>query len=120
MDIEQFYDADPRRRHSEEISFGRDWTDDGGTRWELNWVADTGELYLMREPVEPGGIDPVGDTWVPDMPVELVTVEILGVVTDRASLDAAFDGWDAQMHRDGSLGWVREQLSGLLPGQPSA
>jgi hypothetical protein len=120
MDIEQFYDADPRRRHSEEISYGRDWTDDGGTRWELNWVADTGELYLMREPVEPGGIDPVGDTWVPDMPVELVTVEILGVVSDRAAIDRAIDGWDGQMRRAGSLAWARDQLAGLLPGHPSA
>jgi hypothetical protein len=27
MDIEQFYDADPRRRASDEIQFGREWTE---------------------------------------------------------------------------------------------
>lgn len=118
MDIEEFYDADPRRRHSEEISFGRDWTDEAGTRWELNWVAETGELYLMREPVEPGGIDPVGDTWVPDMPVDLVTVEVLGVVTDGAALRTALQGWDDAMTGDGSLAWARERTAGVVSGRP--
>jgi hypothetical protein len=111
MDIEQFYDADERRRHSEEASFGRDWTDGEGTRWELNWVADTGEVYVMREPVEPGGIDPVGDTWVPDLPVDLVTVEVIGVVADRAALDAALAGWNDAMDGTGSLDWARERVA---------
>ena len=111
MDIEGFYDADPRRRHSEEINFGRDWTDDGGTRWELNWVADTGEAYLMREPVEPGGIDPVGDTWVPDLPVDLVTVEVVGTIEGRAAVDRAFDGWEGAMPEPGSVSWVRERAT---------
>ena len=51
MNIEDFYAQDERRRASSEIEFGRDWRDVGGTRYELSWVADTGELYLMREPV---------------------------------------------------------------------
>ena len=49
MDIEEFYSADERRRHSAELEFGRDWNDDTG-RCGVSWVADTGELYLMREP----------------------------------------------------------------------
>ncbi|MBS1838729.1 MAG: hypothetical protein JST64_13635, partial [Actinobacteria bacterium] len=89
MDIEQFYDADPRRRASDEQQFGREWSAEDGVRWEIYWVADTGEVYAMREVVEPGAMDPVGDTWVQELPTELVTVEILGVVTDRHVLDAA-------------------------------
>ena len=50
MDIEEFYDADPRRRESEEIEFGREWSDASGMRTELSWVAATGELYAMAEP----------------------------------------------------------------------
>lgn len=121
MDIEGFYDADPRRRHSEEINFGRDWTDDAGTRWELNWVADTGEAYLMREPVEPGGIDPVGDTWVPDLPVELVTVEVLGTIDGRAAADLAFQGWEAAMAEPGSVAWIRGRIPAQVdrPGEAS-
>ena len=50
MDIEEFYEADERRRRSEEIELGTEWLDADGVRYELSWVADTGELYVMREP----------------------------------------------------------------------
>ena len=97
MDIEQFYDADPRRRESEEIEFGREWSDANGVRTELAWVADTGELYAMAEPVEAVYMDPVGDIRVGELPIELVTVDILGVVTDRARLDQILAGLEAAM-----------------------
>ena len=113
MDIEQFYDADPRRRASQEEQFGRDWLATDGIRWEINWVADTGEVYAMREPVEPGGIDPVGDTWVADLPVDLVTVEVLGVVTDRAALESALAGWQDAMDAEGSLQWVKDRVASV-------
>lgn len=118
MNIEQFYDADPRRRHSHEEQFGRDWLADDGVRWEINWVADTGEVYAMREPMEPGGIDPVGDTWVADMPVELVTVDILGVVSDQQVLTGALQGWQDHNGADASLEWVKERVASVVA--PSA
>lgn len=110
MDIEQFYDADPRRRASEEEQFGRDWIGGDGIRWEINWVLDTGEVYAMREVVEPGAMDPVGDTWVQELPTELVTVEILGVIHDRDALVRALAGWQERMDVDGSLAWARERI----------
>lgn len=113
MDIEQFYDADPRRRASDEEQFGRDWTGDDGVLWEINWVIDTGEVYAMREVVEPGGMDPVGDTWVQELPTELVTVEILGIVADRGSLDRALEGWREEMVRPGSIQWVRDRIAAV-------
>jgi hypothetical protein len=112
MDIEQFYDADPRRRESEEIEFGREWSDANGLRTELSWVADTGELYAMAEPSEPVFMDPIGDTRVPDLPTELVTVEILAVINDRAQLDQALAGWEGEMEKPDSLAWVRSRVSG--------
>ena len=111
MDIEQFYDGDPRRRESEEVEFGREWSDANGLRTELSWVADTGELYAMAEPSEPVFMDPIGDTRVPELPTELVTVEILGVVDDRSRLDQLLAGWEGQMEKPNSLQWVRERLS---------
>ena len=53
MDIEEFYDADPRRREADERAFGWDWnlTADSQHRWDLFWNAGTGELYLMAKPV---------------------------------------------------------------------
>ena len=111
MDIEEFYDADPRRRESEEIEFGREWSDANGARTELSWVADTGELYAMAEPSEPVFMDPIGDTRVPELPTELVTVEVLGTIPDRARVDELLAGWERQMGKPNSLQWVRDQLS---------
>ncbi|HPU39992.1 MAG TPA: hypothetical protein PLS63_10495 [Microthrixaceae bacterium] len=118
MNIEQFYDADPRRRHSKEEQFGRDWMADDGVRWEINWVVDTGEVYAMREPMEPGTVDPVGDTWVADMPVDLVTVDILGVVTDEEALTAALAGWQDHNGTEASLAWVTSRVATVVA--PSA
>lgn len=112
MDIEHFYDANPRRRHSSEYSFGNDWTDAGGTRWELNWVQDTGELYIMREAGEPLVMDPLGDTVVPDLPASQVTVEILGVIEGLESVEATVAGWSTAMPERGSIQWVRDRVGG--------
>jgi len=119
MDIEQFYDADPRRRESEEIEFGREWSDANGLRTELSWVATTGELYAMAEPSEPVFMDPVGDTRVPDLPTELVTVDILGVIPDRARVDLLLAGWEgemeAQQHPVGARPDQRELIAASYP-----
>jgi hypothetical protein len=111
MDIEEFYDADPRRRSSDETEFGREWSDAAGGRTELSWVADTGELYAMAEPAEPVFMDPVGDTVVPALDAKFVTVEVLGVVPDRARVDQLLAGWEDAMARQNSLQWVRDRLA---------
>ncbi len=111
MDIEQFYDADPRRRTSDEVEFGRDWHDSAGTRFALSWVVDTGELYLMREPIEPIEQDPLGDTWMPDLPTDALTVEILATLPDRATVDAELDDWQTAMAKPDSVMWLRQRTS---------
>ena len=80
MDIEEFYDANPVRRSSEEFEFGRDWSDAQGNRSEVSWIRDTGELYVMTAPVEPIVPDPVGDEFVQPLPTEAVRVEVLRVI----------------------------------------
>jgi len=50
MDIDEFYEADPRRRASAELELGTEWLDKDSVRHELNYVEDTGELYVLREP----------------------------------------------------------------------
>jgi hypothetical protein len=111
VDIEEFYDADPRRRSSEEFEFGRDWHDEKGVRCEVSWVVETGELYVMREPEEPIITDPVGDEFVPELPTKLLTVEVLGILTLREKVDTALDGWQAKMPEANSIAWVREQVA---------
>jgi len=57
VDIEEFYDTDPRRRSGEDRQFGLNWTDaaDEHNLWDLYWNSGSGELYLMRKPV----VDPL-------------------------------------------------------------
>jgi hypothetical protein len=115
MDIEEFYDGDPRRRESAEIELGREWSDANGMRTELSWVADTGELYAMAEPAGSVEMDPFGDTRVDDLPTELVTVEILGVVADEAQVNELLAGWEDAMSGKGpnTIQWVRDRLAVL-------
>ncbi len=111
MDIEEFYDADPRRRESEEVEFGREWSNNG-MRTEVSWVADTGELYAMAEPAESVEMDPFGDTRVDNLPTELVTVEILGTVATREEVDLLLDGWQDVMEQGpNSIQWVRDRIA---------
>jgi hypothetical protein len=111
VDIEEFYDADPRRRASDEVEFGQDWSDDAGVRCEISWVADTGEIYAMREPNAPINMDPVGDEFIEQLPTEAVLVEVLGVVPTRDAVDALLDGWEAAMGAPNSVEWVRDRLA---------
>ncbi|MFV0315908.1 MAG: hypothetical protein ACK5O2_02965 [Microthrixaceae bacterium] len=116
MDIEQFYDGDPKRRASKEYTFGSDWTDGEGARWELNWVADTGELYAMIEPREPLEEDPFGDSRVPAMPAEIVTVDILGTIDGLDAVESLLAGWSEAQATPESLAWVRDRLSSGTAG----
>ena len=111
MDIEEFYDADPRRRESEEVAFGHEWTDADGGRYEVMWVADTGEVYAMFEPVEPMASDGIGDIFPQHMPT-----------AGRDGRGARHRGRPATrstrcspagrtaMPASGSIAWVRERI----------
>jgi hypothetical protein len=99
VDIEQFYDADPRRRASDEIQFGREWTE-GPMYFEVAWIADTGELYAMAEPYDRRGVS-----------TEQVTVEVLAVLEGRAVIDAVMAGWQDAMSGEDSLAWVRARAA---------
>jgi hypothetical protein len=111
VDLEAFYDADPRRRHSEELEFGNDWTDNGA-RTQVSWVEDTGELYAMRDPLGGLASDTIGDMRATPVEEEQLTVEVLGVVTGRNAVAAVMSGWDSAMTAsDNSLDWVRDRIA---------
>lgn len=111
MDIEEFYDQDPKRRSSDEVEFGTDWTDAAGNRAELSWIAETGELYLMAEPVEPIGSDGLGDLYVQNLPTDALIVEVLGTFSSREDLEAKITGWEAAMAEKNSLEWLRARVA---------
>ena len=110
MDLEQFYDEDPRRRHSEELEFGRDWIDEG-TRSVVSWVEETGEVYAMLEPVEAYSADGLGGMHPGRVEIDELTVSILGVVEGRAAIAAVMSGWERAMADGGGLAWVRERIA---------
>ena len=110
MNIEEFYDANPVRRSSEEVEFGREWSDAQGNRGEISWVKDTGEVYVMIAPVEPIVTDPVGDEFVQPLPIESVRVEVLQMIPTLERVEELLAGWDTAMSQPRSLDWVQDRL----------
>lgn len=113
MDIAEFYDADPRRRESEEIIYGDGWTQAGDphSTYRVSWVADTGEVYTVREP-HPGGLLAryLDELEVEQADADELRVEVLGTF-DGDRVEAALGGWRTGMHGDHSLDWVRARLT---------
>jgi hypothetical protein len=124
VDLEQFYNDDPRRRHSEELEFGRAWTDGNG-RCEVSWVETTGELYVMREP--DADIHPAKGGGFTEDPVDAsqLVVELLGVIPGREAVESVMSGWERAMQEADSLSWVRDRVAnaasemGDRPARPS-
>ncbi len=110
MDIEQFYDQDARRRESDEVELGRDWTDAAGIRTEISWVVDTGEVYAMREPGAVD-IDMFGDVMAEKVSSDAIIVAVLGVVATREELNRKLAGWETAMREPNSVSWVRDRLA---------
>jgi hypothetical protein len=110
MNIEEFYEADERRRRSEEVEIGTEWHDANGARYEASWVADTGELYVMAEPNAQLATDLFGDAWAPSVSTDSVTVAVVGWIPDRARLEQVLDGWQAAMGEANSVAWLSERL----------
>ncbi len=129
VDIEEFYDADPRRRASAELELGSDWHDALGVRYELSWVEDTGELYAMREPVPAewatpfGGIHARGSHSTDEREIAGMTVQVIAEVPSRVQLDKILEGWERAEPQPDSISWLVSRLgaAGLLPvtGDPA-
>jgi hypothetical protein len=113
MDIDEFYDADERRRQSAEYELGTEWTDAHGVRYELNWIEDTGELYVMREPPPHEWEDPFGGIHVDlkdDAPADGMTVAVVGHIGTHDELERVLDGWPAAMARPDGAAWIADRL----------
>jgi hypothetical protein len=124
VDIEGFYSADERRRSSEEIEFGSEWHDASGARYELSWVVDTGELYVMLEPLVGGLIeDPFGDVFdVGQARADQLTVAVVGWIPDRSKVDELLSGWGQEMGAENGITWLADRLkaAGVPRSAPAA
>jgi hypothetical protein len=111
MDISEFYDADPRRRESSEVQFGDGWSteSDEHSTYRAEWLFETGELYVVREP-HPGGLFArfLDQLDIDQVEVNELTVEILGTFKDEQAVQDALAGWDKHMKKTESLTWLRE------------
>ena len=121
MDIEEFYAQDERRRRSAEIELGTEWHDADGARYELSWVVDTGELYVMREPNVPMTEDPFGDVYRTNVPVGEITVAVVGWIAEQDAMERVLQGWQEAMPEAGSVSWIngRLQEAGVPRARPS-
>ncbi len=122
MDIEEFYSSDERRRRSSEVEFGTNWFDAKGSRYELSWVEDTGELYVMLELVpEVDSWTPFGDAEFEKIPVDRVLVMVVGYVPTLTEVERILDGWPEAMASPDGVSWVAERLkaTGVPASAPS-
>jgi hypothetical protein len=111
MDIEEFYSADERRRQSAEVELGTNWFDAKGSRYELSWVQDTGELYVMLELLpEVDTWTPFGDIEIEQMAVDRVIVMVVGHVPTLEQVESILAGWPDQMSKPDGISWVAERL----------
>jgi hypothetical protein len=112
MDIEEFYDADARRRPSAEIELGREWHDSHGLSYELNYVEDTGELYVMQEPPSHEWEDPFGGIHVaPEAGYgNKLMVRVVAHIDSVDNVHKILDGWQDAMQADGGAEWLAARL----------
>lgn len=123
MDIEQFYSADERRRQSSETELGTDWHDAKGSRYELSWVEDTGELYVMLELVpEAESWTPFGDVEVEHLAVDELVVTVIGYLATLEEVQRVLDGWESKMAQPKGVEWLAERLREhqVPPAAPAA
>jgi len=112
MDIDEFYDGDARRRPSAEMELGGEWRDAYGVRYELNYVEDTGELYVMREPAPHEWEDPFGGIHVSTQPGfdHNMTVRVVAQIENVETLHRVLSGWQDAMEGDNGVEWLAERL----------
>jgi hypothetical protein len=122
MDIDEFYEADPRRRVSAELELGSEWLDADGVRHELNYVEDTGELYALREPAPHVSEDPFGGlrTKAPPGYDHKMTVHVIATIATKDDLHRILDGWQEAMGSTDGARWLGDRLreAGVAVGPP--
>jgi hypothetical protein len=122
VNIEQFYDADARRRESPEVELGTEWRDAKSVRYELNWVQDTGELYVMAEPFPPEWEGPFGDIHVrtgDNAPVTGMSVSVVAHIGSHEELERVLSGWQGAMEGADGVSWLADRLVSEGVADPS-
>ncbi len=107
---------------SAELELGSEWLDKDGVRHELNYVEDTGELYVLREPAPHVTEDPFGGLFVKAPPgyEHKMTVHVIAQIDTKDDLHRILDGWQEAMGSDDAAQWLGDRLraAGVAVGLP--
>jgi hypothetical protein len=100
MDL--FLEKRPERRESQQVEFGIMWREGARKRprYRVAWLDETGEL--IAEALSEFE--------------HLRTIELLGTVVNRETLELAVNGWERLPYPETTLEWVRTQVSMRTPG----
>jgi hypothetical protein len=100
MDL--FMEKRPERRESQQVEFGIMWREGARKRprYRVAWFEETGEL--VAEALSEFE--------------HLRTIELLGTVVNRETLELAVNGWERLPYPETTLEWVRTQISMRTPG----
>lgn len=115
ISVRQFY-LDERRRTSQEISYGLEWTldRDPGAHYGIHWIEVTKEVYALRGPIPPAFLQNThyggSATIPPQFGDDQYQVVILGTVESKEILEKVLGGWQERMRRSNSLEWVEDRL----------
>jgi hypothetical protein len=98
--LTEFYAADPARRRSPEVYYGRPWrTVQFGPSFRAAWLPGTGELFLERlGPGEARG-----------------RVEILAHIPGAAAVAEMLSGWQDAVGTFDSIRWLRARVATAHP-----
>ena len=117
MDLEHFYESNEARRTSEEHELGSEWVGPDDSVFQLSWITETGELYLMAETPNTPVVDGFGDILPTPERADELEVEVLGVVASIDELHRILTGWEDICGEANSLTWLKSTLeaAGVRP-----
>src|SRR4051812_35325164 len=100
MDL--FLTRKPERGESQQVEYGIMWRDGERKRprYRVAWLEETGEV--IAEALSEFE--------------HLRTIELLGTVTSRDTLELALNGWERLEYGETTLEWVRGQIARSTPG----
>jgi hypothetical protein len=100
--LDVFLSKRPERRESAQVEFGIMWREGARKRprYRVAWLEETGEL--VAEALSEFE--------------HLRTVELIGTVVNRETLELAVNGWERLPYPETTLEWVRTQVSMRTPG----
>ena len=73
-------------------------------------MQDTGELYVMREPVPQVWEDPFGDALITEASVDNFTVSVVGLIPTHDKLEDVLAGWQDAIAAANGIEWLASRL----------